>query len=458
MFLASRCGRHAALELVLCGAILICTRSTCLSARSVRLAWDPSPSDNVAGYNIYYGVASRAYTNMLAAGAATNLLVPNLIEGTRYYFTATSMNSRGLESHFSNEAVYTVPMPPTNRPPTLNPLAAVTINEGAGPQTVNLSGISSGATNEAQTLSITASSSNPALIPTPTVNYTSPNSTGSISFNPVAFAFGSATVTVTVNDGGASNNVVSRSFVVTVNSGQPGAHPECPGQRDDQRRGRAANGEPVGHQFGRHERGANPRITASSSNPALIPTPTVNYTSPNSTGSISFNPVAFAFGSATVTVTVNDGGASNNVVSRSFVVTVNPVNQAPTLNALANVTINEGAGLQTVNLSGISSGATNEAQTLSVTASSSNPALIPTPTVNYTSPNSTGSISFNPVAFAFGTATVTVTVNDGGRQQQFGLALVLGDGQSAADHLDHQQPGDRHGQLDRADSVHGWGC
>ncbi len=105
-----------------------------------------------------------------------------------------------------------------------------------------------------------------------------------------------------------------------------------------------------------------------------------------------------------ITVTVNDGGASNNVVSRTFTVTVNPVNQPPTLNALANVTINENAGLQTVNLSGITSGATNEIQTLTVTASSSNPGLIPTPTVTYTSPNTTGSIAFTPVAYGFGSA------------------------------------------------------
>jgi hypothetical protein len=140
----------------------------------------------------------------------------------------------------------------------------------------------------------------------------------------------------------------------------------------------------------------------------------VTYTSPNTTGSISFTPALYGFGSASITVTVNDGGTSNNIVSRSFTVTVNPVNQTPTLNPLANLMINENAGLQTVNLSGISSGATNEFQTLAVTATSSNPGLIPTPAVSYTSPNSTGSISFTPVSNAFGSANITVTVNDGG--------------------------------------------
>ncbi len=50
------------------------------------------------------------------------------------------------------------------------------------------------------------------------------------------------------------------------------------------------------------------------------------------------------------------------------------------------MTINENASLQTVNLSGITSGASNQVQTLVVTASSSNAGLIPTPTVNYTQP------------------------------------------------------------------------
>jgi len=60
----------------------------------------------------------------------------------------------------------------------------------------------------------------------------------------------------------------------------------------------------------------------------------VSYSSPSSTGSLTFTPAPNAYGSATITVTVNDGGASNNLVTRSFVVTVNPVNQPPTLNSL----------------------------------------------------------------------------------------------------------------------------
>jgi hypothetical protein len=140
----------------------------------------------------------------------------------------------------------------------------------------------------------------------------------------------------------------------------------------------------------------------------------VNYTSPNATGTLTFAPVAYGFGSATITVTVNDGGASNNVVSRAFAVTVNSVNQAPTLDSFANVSVDENAGTQTVNLSGIGSGAPNENQTLVVTAVSSNPSLIPTPSISYSSPATTGALRFSPTPSASGTASISVTVNDGG--------------------------------------------
>ena len=155
-------------------------------------------------------------------------------------------------------------------------------------------------------------------------------------------------------------------------------------------------------------------VTASSSNPGLIPNPTVTYTSPNTTGSIAFTPVLNAFGTATISVTVNDGGASNNTITRTFTVTVNHLNQQPTLTAIGDVVINENAPAQTVVLSGISSGAPNEHQTLTVTAASSSPGLIPNPMVTYTSPNTTGSLTFKPVAKAFGVAFISVTVNDGG--------------------------------------------
>ena len=400
---------------VLLAGLLALAPSAVLAVGAVTLAWDPSASTNtIASYNLYYGVASATYTNTVSAGTNTTLSISNLVEGATYYFAATAVDTDGLESDYSTEVSALIPVKLTNQPPTLNTLVNLTISENASLQTVNLSGISPGATNESQTLTVTASSSNPGLIPTPAVAYTSPNATGSITFTPVAYAYGSATITVTVNDGGTSNNIISRTFTVAVNPVNQTPTLTALSNLTINEGAAQQTVSLAGIGSGATNESQTLTVTASSSNIALIPAPAVTYTSPGITGSIKFTPAALAFGSATITVTVNDGGTSNNIISRSFTVTVNPVNQTPTLTALSNLTINENASLQTVSLTGISSGATNESQTLTVTASSSNTGLIPAPAVTYTSPNATGSIKFTPVANAYGSSTVTVTVNDGG--------------------------------------------
>lgn len=388
--------------------------ATGFAVSNVTIAWDASTDPTVAGYKIYYGGASGGYTNSISVGNTTSGTIPGLIEGRTYYFAATATNNSGLESDFSTEISYVVPVPKTNLPPTLNAIANVTINESSGLQTVALSGISTGDTNGGQTLTITAVSSNQTLIPNPTVSYSNPNATGSISFAPTPFLFGTATIAVIVNDGMASNNITTRTFTVTVNSVNqaPTLNPLADVTINENAAQQTVNLS--GITSGATNESQTLAVTASSSVPGLIPNPSVTYTSPNTTGSIRFAPAPNSFGSAVITVTVNDGGASNNIVTQTFTVNVNPVNQQPTLTAIPNLTINQNAGLQTVNLSGISSGATNENQTLTVTASSGNTALIPNPSVSYTSPSATGSLTFTPVAFASGTATITVTVNDGG--------------------------------------------
>ncbi len=112
-----------------------------------------------------------------------------------------------------------------NLAPTLEQPANMTIDEDAAEQTVNLSGITAGA-GETQPLAIEATSSNTALIPNPTVYYTSPDVTGSLRFTPVSNQSGTVVITAKVIDGGldgnfgttSDNNFVTRSFTVTVNA------------------------------------------------------------------------------------------------------------------------------------------------------------------------------------------------------------------------------------------------
>ncbi|MGO8931084.1 MAG: Ig-like domain-containing protein [Limisphaerales bacterium] len=77
---------------------------------SVTLAWDPDAGTNIAGYKIYYGVASRTYTSTNNVGNVTNATVSGLTAGTVYYFAATAYDTSGLESAYSTEVVYTNPV------------------------------------------------------------------------------------------------------------------------------------------------------------------------------------------------------------------------------------------------------------------------------------------------------------------------------------------------------------
>jgi hypothetical protein len=83
--------------------------TTAPAGQSATLIWNPNTNSNVAGYNVYYGAVSGAYTNMINAGNATNTTISGLVAGATYYFAATTYDSMGGESGYSTEASYTVP-------------------------------------------------------------------------------------------------------------------------------------------------------------------------------------------------------------------------------------------------------------------------------------------------------------------------------------------------------------
>jgi hypothetical protein len=129
-------------------------------------------------------------------------------------------------------------------------------------------------------------------------------------------------------------------------------------------------------------------------------------------GTLTYTPATNVSGSDAFTYTVSSGGVSE---TGNVSVSIVAVNDAPTLNAIADpAPIPIGAGLQTVALSGIGAGGNESGQTLTITAASDNPSLIPHPGVSYVSPAASGSLSFTPVAGQQGSATISVTVTDDG--------------------------------------------
>lgn len=83
---------------VLCFLLL----STSLIAGDVSLSWDPSISENIAGYKLYIGSASRTYSKIVDVGNVLLFRLTNLPIGTSY-FAATAYDAVGNESDYSNE-------------------------------------------------------------------------------------------------------------------------------------------------------------------------------------------------------------------------------------------------------------------------------------------------------------------------------------------------------------------
>ncbi|MEJ2245913.1 MAG: hypothetical protein P8Y80_07545 [Acidobacteriota bacterium] len=84
------------------GVFIIFCSSLGVFAGDVSLAWDPSISEDVVGYKIYYGNFSGSYNSFHTVTNQTSYTVTGLPDGT-YYFAVTAFDSAGNESGYSNE-------------------------------------------------------------------------------------------------------------------------------------------------------------------------------------------------------------------------------------------------------------------------------------------------------------------------------------------------------------------
>jgi hypothetical protein len=76
----------------------------------VTLAWEPNPEPDIDCYLLHYGPSSGEYDTTVNTGEETRYTVAGLEPGATYYFAVTACNSAGMESGYSNEVAYTVPV------------------------------------------------------------------------------------------------------------------------------------------------------------------------------------------------------------------------------------------------------------------------------------------------------------------------------------------------------------
>lgn len=206
-------------------------------------------------------------------------------------------------------------------------------------------------------------------------------------------------------------------------------------------------------------------VTASSSETALVPNGNLVLGGGGASRTLTVTPAVDQFGTTTITVTVTDAGGLT--ASRSFNVTVGPVNDAPSFAKGANQTVVQNPGPQSVSgwATNVSPGPANESgQTVSFEVTgptwhfASAPAISPGGTLTYTpAPGASGTFAFDVrVRDSGGTANGGVDVSP----SQVFLITVLPDtdGDGVANAVDNCPSVANAGQLDTDGDGAGNAC
>ena len=354
--------------------------------------------------------------------------------------------------------------------PTLNDLlpGPSVVFSDPGQHAVALAGITDG-DGGLQPLKVTATTSNANLIEDLFVAYTPNLPTGTAYFRTVPNVAGTATITVTVEDGGFDRNLttlgdnkrVTKTIIVNV-----GAFPGAPTLNTPA--SPTITESMVATQrlvtFGNLTDGdgntQSLRISATSSNQTLIPDaslffnfggadlaatppPIVELTQPApSAGILRYTPAAQRSGVAIITLMVTDSGPDldfstvndNLTITRFFTVTVTAVNDPPrvanpvTLDVDPPTTTSPTNPLRvnantsttpltphTITLTGIDAGMFETSQQLRVSVVSDNTSVIPTPNVSYTSGSTSATLTFTPAQNRSGVVKLTVRIEDEGQ-------------------------------------------
>ena len=122
---------------------------------------------------------------------------------------------------------------------------------------------------------------------------------------------------------------------------------------------------------------------------------------------LEITPKENAFGETDITVTVNDGIVE---VSTTFKLTINAVNDPPTISAVEPIEINED---QTVSFTVTLTDIDTAPEELKITGNAANAALLPSDNITSTGEGLTRTLTLTPGANMGGKTKVTLSVNDG---------------------------------------------
>jgi hypothetical protein len=88
---------------------------------SLFVGWDPLPTPEIVGYNVYYGTISGRYIQRRTLNKDSNsLTIRGLESGVQYFISVRGVNGANEETAFSNEAAVVIGRPETSTAPLFN--------------------------------------------------------------------------------------------------------------------------------------------------------------------------------------------------------------------------------------------------------------------------------------------------------------------------------------------------
>jgi gliding motility-associated-like protein len=223
-----------------------------------------------------------------------------------------------------------------NDPPSFAPIPNQQISENGTAGSLIMTGVSKGPFEENQQLTFVATSGNTAVVEDPVIQYPGTGSSAVLSYAIKPNTSGVVTITVVAIDNGSNappnQNTYSSTFqveVLEVNSA-PTLDVMSPITilEDAEQQNIAITGISAGP-------GEMQTLTASvtSNRSDLFDVLAVDYTSPAPSGFLRLKSRPEAFGTAKIAVTITDDGPGtpphSNTITRSFDITIQPVNDPP---------------------------------------------------------------------------------------------------------------------------------
>jgi predicted outer membrane repeat protein len=288
-----------------------------------------------------------------------------------------------------------------NIPPTISNITDKTIDEDTA--TGSIAFTIGDMETPAASLIVTASSSNTTLVPNTNITLGGSGSSRTLNIKPGSNQSGTATITVTVDD---DTDTTSDTFLLTVNSIN-----DLPtiSNITDKSTNENTTTSNIAFTIDDVETSATSlTVTATSSNTTLVPNTNITLGGSGTDRTINITPASNQYGTTTITVTVDDG---TDTASDTFLLTVNSVNDLPTISNITDKTTNEDTA--TGNISFTVGDTETPATSLTVTATSSNTTLVPNANITLSGSGTDRTINITPASNQSGTATITVTVDDG---------------------------------------------